>query len=409
MRVVVASLMSVSGGLCRSLSSGRALRGPVGLRSALRASRFDYFMRVRKRRAAFLQNWLRHLAVTIPRSALAYLAGIVAVALSSNASVANDIPIGLSTIWGFDHQGIARFCYDEIPAVIYPKYDVARKMTSILKRELDGEEHVVGEFPGSPDDRSLSCSQDGQTIVALGEGKRKSLFLSQGTRTSIYLFPGDWLFSNVGLYSLISPDGKSITLPERPTLVAGPDLLKELKVFPYTGHVIFFMEGYAYSDQGDKIYKYGYANGEWKVQQEIKRPQNFSLSEVARCGDHDVATLVGADSSRFAVLGDEAPVSKQDWLDRVGVRKLLRKYSDPIFITGSYGACAFPLRRRAVRLGAANGLARFDANDLQLFSFPDREVGLGDDEVNFSKDGCYALIRASPVTRLLAVQSPRCR
>jgi hypothetical protein len=407
-RVVLASLKSVSGGLRRSPSSGRALRGPVGLQSSVRAWQLDYFTRVRKRRAAFFQNWLRRVAVTILRSAPAYLAGLVVVALSSSASVANDVPIGLSTVWGFDHQGIARFCYDKTPAVIYPKYDVARKVTSILKRELNGEEHVVGEFPGSPDPRSLSCSQDGQTIVALGDGRQKSLFLSQGTRTSIYLFPGDWLFSNVGLYSLISPDGGSITLPEMPTLVAGPDLLKQMKVFPYAGHVIFFMEGYAYSDEGDKIYKYGYANGEWKVQQENKRPRNFGLSEVARCGDHDVATLVGVDSSRFAVLG-EAPVSKQDWLDRIGVRKLLRKYGDPIFITGSYGACAFPLRHRAVPLGAANGLARFDANDLQLFSFPDREVGLGDDEVNFSKDGCYALIRASPATRLLAVQSPRCQ
>jgi hypothetical protein len=168
------------------------------------------------------------------------------------------------------------------------------------------------------------------------------------------------------------------------------------------------MEGYAYSDVGEKINKYGYANGEWKVQQEIGEPRNFGLNEVARCGDHDVATLIGDESYRFAVLG-EALVSKHDWLERIGVRKLFRKYSKPISITGSYGSCAFPLRSRAVRLGAANGLARFDANGLQLFSFPDPEVWIAGDNVNFSKDGCYVLIPASPATRLLAVQSPRCQ
>jgi hypothetical protein len=363
----------------------------------------DYFMRAREQLAASCRDWLRRVAVRLLGCAPACLTGLVAVVLSWSAAVANDVPTGLSTVWSIDHLGIARFCYDKIPAVIYPRYDVARKMTSIVKRELNGEEHIIGEFPGAPDARSLSCSQDGQTIVDLGGDDQKSLFIAKGTQTSVYLIPHFWAFSNMGLYSLISPDGKSITLPEMPTLVAGPDLLKEMIVFPDVGHEIFFMEGYAYSDVDRSTNRYGYVGGEWKVQQKIALPRNFGLSEVLRCGDHDVATLVGFDSSRFEVL-DEVPASKHDWLERIGVRKLFRKYSEPISITGSYGSCAFPLRRRANL--QANGLARFDASGLQLFSFPDRGVSPGGDEIIFSKDGCYVLI---PGTHLLAVQSPRCQ
>jgi hypothetical protein len=394
------------GGAQRYPSLRNARRGDGFRKGSTHPTRFDNLMRARRQLAASFRHWLRRVAVQLPGCAAACLAGLAAVVLSSSASVANDVPIGLSTVWSIDQLGIARFCYDKTPAVIYPKYDVARKMTSIVKRELDGEEHVVGEFPGSPDPRSLSCSQDGQTIVALGIGDdyRRSLFIAKGTQTSVYLIPHFWAFSNVGLYSLISPDGKSITLPEMPTLVAGPDLLKDMNVFPNDKvHNVFFMEGYTYLDGDDKIYKYGDTNGEWKVQQEIKEPRNFSLSEVTRCGDHDVATLVGFDSSRHTVL-DEAPASKQDWLERIGVRKLFRKHSEPISITGNYGSCAFQLRRH-INL-PANGLARLDASGLQLFSFPDPEVWIGGDEIIFSKDGCYVLI---PGTRLLAVQSPRCQ
>jgi hypothetical protein len=358
------------------------------------------------------RHFLRKAGAGILRRLALCLVGLVAAALSGSAAVADDVPIGLKTVWGFDQLGIARFCYDKTPAVIYPKYDVARKMTSIVKRELDGDEHVVGEFPGSPDPRSLSCSQDGQTIVALGTigaELQASLFLSQGTRTSIYLFPSSWLFSNVGLYSLLSPDGTSITLPEQPGLVAGPDLLKDMTVFPNDKkHNVFFMDGYAYLDEKDDVYKYVHSDGNWKKQRAAKRPPEYNVSEVARCGDHDVATLIGTDSSRFTVFGEDLP-PKQDWLERIGVRKLLRKHGNPESITGSYGACALPLRDRAAPQGAAHGLARFDANGLQLFAFPEREVWLGDDDVNFSKDGCYVLIRAAPGTRLLAVQSPRCQ
>jgi hypothetical protein len=111
--------------------------------------------------------------------------------------------------------------------------------------------------------------------VALGGDERKSLFIAKGMQSSVYQMPHFWAFSNVGLYSLISPDGRNITLPELPVLVSGPDLLKEMIVFPDAGRVVFFMEGYAYSDADGATNKYTYVDGIWKVQQQTALPQNF--------------------------------------------------------------------------------------------------------------------------------------
>src|ERR1700736_1755566 len=66
----------------------------------------------------------------------------------------------LQTVWSFDHQGVARFCYDQIAALIYFKYDAAATKTSIVRKELDGGEHSIGEIPGTPNEVSLSCSDD---------------------------------------------------------------------------------------------------------------------------------------------------------------------------------------------------------------------------------------------------------
>jgi hypothetical protein len=334
-------------------------------------------------------------------------------ASAQSASPAQNVPIPLRVVWSFAHDGIVRFCYDRSPAIIYFKYDLARKVTSIKKKEFNGDERIIGEFPGTRDERSLSCSQDGQTIAAVSAGDIQSLFLLRGSDTALYRISGYWPFSNPGVYSLLAPDGKTIRLPKGLTLVAGTDLLGDMRVFPDSEYTVFFMDDYAYQNGESSafkssIYKIRYADGEWKRLQEIKVPIEFGVNEVARCGDHDVASLVGADSLGSMVL-DEASAGKQDWLARIGARKLFRKYVDPRTITGGYGACAFPLATRSSRGAIAVGLARFDAHGLQIFSLPSPETRLVDD-VFFSKDGCYALIQvAGPEVQLLQVESERCQ
>jgi hypothetical protein len=345
--------------------------------------------------------------------AFPFLIGIVVIGSLSSPSIATDAPIALKIVWSASLPNIPRLCYDKMPAVIYMKYDLARKMTSVSKRELDGSERVIGEFPGSPDPRSLSCSQDGQTIAAL-DTERSILFLMRGTEKAVYRFSRHWSFSNVGYYSFLAPDGKSITLPETPALVSGADLLRDIKIFPNTPSDVFFMQGYMYLDGDKGIQKYLAADDGWReIGKPFKRPAGFDATEIVRCGDHDVASLVGTESSRYMVL-DDAP-RRQDWLEQVGVRKLFRKYNVPFLIGGGFGACGFPLLDHA-QWHTTVGLARLDANGVQTFSLPYPRLGLGDYGVSFSKDGCYVLLdgtwsahEAPGHTHLLTVQSQQCR
>lgn len=345
--------------------------------------------------------------------ALACLVGIIMIGLLSNASIAGDAPIGLSIVWSASLPGIPRLCYDKTPAVIYTKYDLARKTTSIVKRELNGDEHIVGEFPGSPDVRSLSCSQDGQVIAAL-DVEGSTLFLMRGTETALYRLSHDWLFSNAGRYSFLAPDGGGITLPERPSLISGPDLLHDIKIFPDKRSTVFFMDGYLYLDDETGIHKFPAIDGGWAEQgRQFKRPAGFDASEIVRCGDHDVASLVGTESSRYLVLDDVR--GRKEWLEQVGVRQIFRKYNAPFLISCGYGTCGFPLLDHA-RWHATIGLARLDVNGVQTFSLPYPEIRLINDNVSFSKDGCLVLLQGfwsgqqgKENTHLLAAQSQNCQ
>jgi hypothetical protein len=336
------------------------------------------------------------------------VAAVSMAAPAQAASPAPNAPIPLRVVWSFAHDGLVRFCYDQSPAVIYFEYDRTRKVTSIRKKELNGDERVIAEFPGTRDEISLSCSQDGQTIAATGDAEQKSIFLMHGASTALYTVPV-WVLANVGDYSLLAPDGKTIRLPKGVTRVAGTDLLRDMKVFPEVEDAVFLMDDYAYVDGESSVHKYGYVEGDWKQLREIKRSPDFGLREVVRCGSHDVASLVGDDSYSAMVL-DEAFSLKQDWLARIGARNLFRKYEVPPRITGyDNGACTFPLLRRSSRQPTVVGLARMDANGLQLFSLPVSEVPLGDDHVYFNKDGCYALMDVGQEIQLLHAELPRCQ
>ena len=243
------------------------------------------------------------LATRLVERALLCLIGILAVGSAWSASAASDAPTQLRIVWSFDHDGIARLCQEQGPAVIYFKCDIAREVTSILKRELSGEERLIAQFPGSPDERSLSCSEDGRTIAAL-DTQREKLFLMQGANTALYRIPRYWAFSNVGIYSLLAPDGRSITLPEAPTLVAGVDLLRDMRILPNDSHSIFFVESHVYVDREDGIHTYLFVGGEWKEQgQRFKRPGGFRCQRDhqmrrSRRGFADRCRLVSCDGSR---------------------------------------------------------------------------------------------------------------
>jgi hypothetical protein len=313
--------------------------------------------------------------------------------LVRQAAAATSAQPSLQTVWSFDHQGVARFCYDQIPAVIYFKYDAAATKTSIVRKELDGGEHSIGEIPGTPNEVSLSCSDDGTTVAGL-DGDRRVLFLLRGTGMSLYRLSRYWPYGFGGMYSLLAPDGKSITLPELPELTHGTDLLKEISVFVVQeDNNRFFQSSGAYLDEDHQIKKYGYIDNTWKEIGTFRKPDNFGVNEIARCGDHEIATLSDDETSKFMVLDESLPMAR-DWLGRLGVRKILQAHrSSGVVITGSHGRCAFPLHRLDQPAWIGEGIVRFDGQGIQPFLFPDRPIAIATRDVSLSKDGCYTLIQ----------------
>jgi hypothetical protein len=359
-----------------------------------------------------------NVARTLLHCILTCAAGVAAVLMSWSATAAEDKATELAVVWSFANDEIVYPCYDQTFAIIYFKYDRARNVTSIWKKELNGDERVIAEFPGVREMRSLSCSQDGKTIAAVAEvdinNSEKVIFLLRGDDKALYKIPHYWPFSRTGTYTLLSPDGETIALPEVPTLISGIDLLRDIKLL-VSQYNLFFIGHYAYKNDDKDIVKYEYVDDRWKERsRQVVRPSGYDATEIARCGDHDVASLMGVDDSREMVLGEKSP-SQQDWLGRIGVRKLFDKYEQPTVITSSHGACAFLLRPLHTHRLKATGLARFDSNGVQVYSLPYGGIRAGQDDVYFSKDGCYVLLQGgwSPPgvpgnIHLLAVKSPRC-
>jgi hypothetical protein len=122
----------------------------------------------------------------------------------------------------------------------------------------------------------------------------------------------------------------------------------------------------------------------------------------------------------FVVL-DKAGSAKPDWLEKIGFRKILRRYRDPQHITGRDSRCAFALYRRNARPWVAEGLLQFDGQGMNSFLLFTEPVALQNDEVSLSRDGCYALIQMfdqipdipqftlPQQARLLRVVSKQCR
>jgi hypothetical protein len=287
------------------------------------------------------------------------------------------------------------------------EYDRARRSTSIFKSTLRGEEKLLAEVSGNADVRSLSCSQDGQTIAAY-DSDQPMLFLLRDSQLATYRLSRSQPFTRSGLYSFLSPDGHSIKLPEKPVLVSGPDLMADISVFPDERHSVFFMEGHAYVDDAITIQQYVPADGGWTRRDfVVATPDDLRRAEILR--QLDPMTRF----SRYMALGDRS--NSQDWLARLGVRKLFRKYNEPFLISGNYGSCAFPLLDHR-RWHTTLGIARINRAGVRTFSLPYPEFEIANDNLSFSKDGCYLLLQGtwsaaevSGNTHLLAVQGPECK
>jgi hypothetical protein len=304
---------------------------------------------------------------------------------------ANARPPIVKTIWTIDYSGEARFCYGSEISIIYLVYDEVAAKTSIVRKGLDGRVDSVGEFPGSPSSRSLSCSDDGKTIAAL-DGENRFLYLSRAGRHSLYQLSRYWAYGFPGIHPLLSPDGDSIVLPEAPQHISGDDLLAEMKIFLIKdARSVFFIGSDVLAESGDAMVRYGYVDRDWKATTSIQKPADFDVSEIAACGSHVVASLSDDETAKFLLLNEAAPM-QDDWLTKIGIRKLFKRYRTTLTIMSSFGRCAFPLYPvdRAPWLG--RGFVTFDDGGMQEYSFPAPIVAITDREILLSRDSCFALV-----------------
>jgi hypothetical protein len=315
--------------------------------------------------------------------------GMLTAALGFCYSVtAEPVTLSATVILTFDFQGKVRFCYDQVPEIIYFQHDGKTELTDIVARSIDGRVRTIAQFPGFGVERSLSCSVDGSTIAALG-GDEDHLYIVRASQVSVYKFDSSLMYSVAGQYSLLSPDGSMISVPGEPIHVSGPDVLRQMK-FLRTERYVFFENGAAYVDEDRSIDLYQYSDDGWKKQRSIAKPAGFAVHEISRCGSHILASISDDNDFRFLTL-DEQTTGGVDWLNRIGVRGLLGAFNDLKAIDGGYGRCIFPLSPKRDVRHPLLGIATFDNESTQRFSIEGPLLALSDDEIRLSKDGCYAL------------------
>jgi hypothetical protein len=317
--------------------------------------------------------------------------GVLVAALAVDHAVsAQPVILPATIVLTFDFQGKVRFCYDQQPEFIY-FHKTGSGRTAVESRSIDGRTRTIFDFPGLGDERSLSCSMDGSTVAALNTTKDR-LYIFKASQLSVYKFDRGLLYSVSGEYSLLSPDGAAISVPGNPIHVSGPDVLRQMR-FLMTKRNAFFENGNAYLDEDRSIDLYQYGDDGWKKQRSIAKPAGFMVNEISRCGSRVLASLGDDNNSRFLTL-NEPSRGRADWLKSIGVRGLLRTYSDEVEFDGAYGRCVFPMLGKYDGRRIAEGIVTFDNEGLQRFSISDPALSMSDDVISLSKDGCHALISA---------------
>jgi hypothetical protein len=196
-----------------------------------------------------------------------------------------------------------------------------------------------------------------------------------------------------GAYSLLSPDGKAIALSVDPIHVSGPDVLQRIRLLKVErGEHVFFDGDDAYVDKEQVVDVYQFDNG-WQKLRSITKPAEFYVNEVSRCGASRVISLSDDDSLRL-IDPDGSSKSSGDWLAGVGLRRLVRRYSDQLAVGGVYGRCVVPLVLRGDPQRRVVGIARFDDHSMDRFDLKSPMTLSPSSRVHLSKDGCLALFTA---------------
>jgi hypothetical protein len=294
-------------------------------------------------------------------------------------------------VWSLDHQGLGKFCYDRNPEIIYFKYDQSTNTTSMRSASLDGNKRVVARFTGPPDERSLSCSDDGATIAAFN-ADQTAIYIVRSGRLSAYAFDRPLLYSVHGLHSLLGGSGKIIALPSMPHHFYGPDIINDFTLFiQKDAETAYIVNNTVYANDGNHIFAYDLIDQTWVKRNAATLSTGFGVNEISECDGHIIVSSSNDEIAKYYVLGP----SDRDWINKIGITKLLRTFSNAVDITGGYEHCSFPLISRAdIIRHIVVAIAVVGRDNVEIFSIPPPVTSMSGNEIRLTKDGCYALLNA---------------
>jgi hypothetical protein len=289
-------------------------------------------------------------------------------------------------------------CYDRIPEFIYV---INREVGAALQSMVfDGTSHQIATFPRPLDQSSLSCSDDASTIAVM-DSKFQYLYVIQNGLMSEYevVEPASRALATYSTPGLLGESGDAIALPQRVVHVSGPDPLQRMHPFITESGEVFISGKRLYVWQRGNYFIDVYDGGspEWekRLRMQIPSTTNF-VAAVARCGNHDVATLTEYDDYKFYDLtaGRIRPV---DWLSKIGIKGRFRnlRLGELGIHSGSFGRCVFPVSDERRVPNELKAFAVIGSSGLSVFKIKGPPLVNIIDRVSLTKDGCFGLFQAS--------------
>jgi hypothetical protein len=140
-----------------------------------------------------------------------------------------------------------RWCYDSSPAFVF----VSGR--ALLKADVAGQ--IVQRVPLPAPMHIDRCSNDGSTVSLL-DASHEYLFIvdTRAANLSQYRISAGPLFTGRPGSSLMSPDGRTFTLPRPPVLVSGPDVLHNKHIIHVSNPDVFWTHNFVFVRDASKLF-----------------------------------------------------------------------------------------------------------------------------------------------------------
>jgi hypothetical protein len=296
-------------------------------------------------------------------------------------------------------------CYDGSPAFIFAQND--QGYTVVAAVGFDGEQKALFRIAGPALPTSLACSADGATIAVLIENAPKSidLFLHRSGMLSRYRLDVWPVNALRGRWSLLSEDGRSISLPATPKLLSGPDVIADMKLFVHGDGNTFFVNDRLIHDREASIEVLAVRDSKWIVEKVLSKEASIYINEVGRCFGHTLAVVANDNAERNEIydLGGAA-LATPSWLAEFDFNKKAAAARLIYAATSASDRCLLAVispKRPNVPYGPLRAFSVIDSSGLKSFSLAApssrttvETTQLSSMRIGITKDGCFAVVTA---------------